>query len=246
MSAEKTSTTAASEARRPTTGMIIKIAAILLVTVVVYFLPVPDGVDPRGMHMAGIFAGTILGLILQPLPTTSVALIGLAAAMITGTMDASKEALQGFGNASIWLIVAAFFIADGFLIATWRLGAQDAGGQRLADPGAGGQRARDLGQGDGHQPGAHRHGARTEGRAQRVGHVAGPDRQGEERPDHQPRCQHPRPDRAGRDRPGHGDGGGKGQREAQPQQRAGGIDAGAFGVGDLVQVLVEKPEIHAR
>ena len=78
MSAEKTSTTAASEARRPPTGMIIKIAAILLVTVVVYFLPVPDGVDPRGMHMAGIFAGTILGLILQPLPTTSVALIGLA------------------------------------------------------------------------------------------------------------------------------------------------------------------------
>ncbi|OAX51760.1 anion permease [Rothia kristinae] len=116
MSAEKTSTTAASEARRPPTGMIIKIAAILLVTVVVYFLPVPDGVDPRGMHMAGIFAGTILGLILQPLPTASVALIGLAAAMITGTMDASKEALQGFGNASIWLIVAAFFIADGFLI----------------------------------------------------------------------------------------------------------------------------------
>lgn len=96
--------------------MAVKIAVILVVTVVVFFLPVPDGVDPRGMHMAGIFVGTILGLILQPLPTASMALVGLAAAMMTGTMTPEKEALQGFGNSTIWLIVAAFFIADGFLI----------------------------------------------------------------------------------------------------------------------------------
>ena len=44
------------------------------------------------------------------------ALIGLGAAMITGTMNAKEEALKGFGNDSIWIIVAAFFIADGFLI----------------------------------------------------------------------------------------------------------------------------------
>lgn len=101
---------------KTSTLMTVKVAAIVLVTVVVFFLPVPEGVDPRGMHMAGIFAGTILGLILQPLPTASVALIGLAAAMMTGTMAAKDEALTGFGNATIWLIVAAFFIADGFLI----------------------------------------------------------------------------------------------------------------------------------
>ncbi|WP_419721896.1 anion permease [Rothia nasisuis] len=96
--------------------MIAKVAAILAVTLVLFFTPAPEGVDPRGMHMAGIFAGTILGLILQPLPTASVALIGLAAAMMTGTMTAKDEALTGFGNPTIWLIVAAFFIADGFLI----------------------------------------------------------------------------------------------------------------------------------
>lgn len=93
-----------------------KVAVILVVAVAIWCVPAPAGVDPRGMHMAGIFVGTILGLILQPLPTASVALVGLAAAMITGTMNAEKEALQGFGNASVWLIVAAFFIADGFLI----------------------------------------------------------------------------------------------------------------------------------
>ena len=37
--------------------------------------------------------------------------------MITGTMDVGEgEALQGFSNATVLLIVAAFFIADGFLV----------------------------------------------------------------------------------------------------------------------------------
>lgn len=96
--------------------MAVKVAVILVVTAAVWLIPAPAGVDPRGMHMAGIFLGTILALILQPLPTASVALIGLAAAMITGAMDAGTEALSGFGNSSVWLIVAAFFIADGFLL----------------------------------------------------------------------------------------------------------------------------------
>lgn len=62
-----------------------------------------------------MFVGTILGLILQPLPTPSVALIGLTAAMLTGAMDVDAP-LKGFSNSSIWLIVAAFFIAEGFLV----------------------------------------------------------------------------------------------------------------------------------
>ena len=45
------------------------------------------------------------------------ALIGLATAMITGAMDVkSGEALSGFSNSAVLLIVAAFFIADGFLL----------------------------------------------------------------------------------------------------------------------------------
>lgn len=98
------------------TILALKVAAIVIVTIAIWLIPAPPGVDPRGMHMAAIFVGTILGLILQPLPTPSIALTGLAIAMITGTMTAKKEALAGFGNSAIWIIVAAFFIADGFLI----------------------------------------------------------------------------------------------------------------------------------
>lgn len=97
--------------------MIIKVAIILASVLAIWFIPPPDGVDPRGMHMAAIFVGTILGLVLQPLPTAAVSLIGLAVAMITGTMDVGEdEALTGFASSAVWLIVAAFFIADGFLI----------------------------------------------------------------------------------------------------------------------------------
>lgn len=101
----------------PNRSMIIKVAIILASVLAIWFIPPPDGVDPRGMHMAAIFVGTILGLVLQPLPTAAVSLIGLAVAMITGTMDVGEdEALTGFASSAVWLIVAAFFIADGFLI----------------------------------------------------------------------------------------------------------------------------------
>ncbi len=87
----------------------------VIVGVIVFFLPAPSGVDPNGMHMLGIFIATIVGLILQPLPTGSVALVGLALAMITKTMGMS-DALAGFSNKTIWLIVASFFIAEGFIV----------------------------------------------------------------------------------------------------------------------------------
>jgi divalent anion:Na+ symporter, DASS family len=104
-----------TEARPPWVPYLWKAGIPILAAVVVYFLPVPEGVEPTGMRMLGIFLGTILALILQPLPTGSVALIGMAAAMLTKTEPAAK-ALAGFANTTVWLIVAAFFIAEGFLI----------------------------------------------------------------------------------------------------------------------------------
>lgn len=92
-----------------------KAAIPLVVGAVIYFLPTPDGIDPGGMHMLGIFVATILGLILQPLPTGAVALVGLSLAMVTKTMT-TGAALAGFANSTIWLIVAAFFIAEGFIV----------------------------------------------------------------------------------------------------------------------------------
>lgn len=102
-------------------GLPVAVAAAL------WFLPVPevlgpDGealVAPDGMRMLAIFVGTIVGLITQPLPTASVTLVGLAVAMLTKTMPlegSPSPALAGFSNGTVWLIVAAFFISEGFVL----------------------------------------------------------------------------------------------------------------------------------
>lgn len=96
-------------------AQLIKAAVCVVVAVAIYVIPPPPGVSPAGMHMLGIFIGTILGLILQPLPTSAIAIIGLTVAMLTGAMNPSTTAFAGLGSSSIWLIVAAFFIAQGFV-----------------------------------------------------------------------------------------------------------------------------------
>jgi DASS family divalent anion:Na+ symporter len=66
------------------------------------------------MHLLAIFVGTIVGIILKPLPMGAVAMVGIAASAMTKTLTIT-EALSGFGNRVIWLIVLAFFISRGFI-----------------------------------------------------------------------------------------------------------------------------------
>jgi DASS family divalent anion:Na+ symporter len=66
------------------------------------------------MHLLAIFVGTIVGIILKPLPMGAVAMVGIAATAMTQTLTIT-EALSGFGNRVIWLIVLAFFISRGFI-----------------------------------------------------------------------------------------------------------------------------------
>ena len=61
-----------------------------------------------------IFVATIVGLIAKPLPMAAVALLGITATAATGTLSID-EALTGFGDKTIWLIVIAFFISRGFI-----------------------------------------------------------------------------------------------------------------------------------
>jgi DASS family divalent anion:Na+ symporter len=65
------------------------------------------------LHLLALLTTTILGIILKPLPMGAVAFLGLTATVLTGTLK-TDEALSGFGDPTIWLIVGAFFIARGF------------------------------------------------------------------------------------------------------------------------------------
>ncbi len=86
----------------------------VLVGLAIWFMPVPAGLKPQAWHMFAIFVATIIGFILHPLPIGAIALISVG---ITGFLKVltPAAALSGFGNATIWLIVAAYLFAKGFI-----------------------------------------------------------------------------------------------------------------------------------
>jgi len=88
--------------------------ATILVAVLIWLLPSPAGVTPKAWHLLAIFAATIAGLILQPLPMGAVVLVGTMTTALTNTLSIS-DALNGFANATVWLIFAAFLFARGFI-----------------------------------------------------------------------------------------------------------------------------------
>ncbi len=86
----------------------------LSVGIIIWFIPVPAGVGTDAWHLLAIFIATIVGIIAKPFPMGVVAVIGITLTVLTGTLTIGR-ALSGFGNSTIWLIVAAFFISRGFI-----------------------------------------------------------------------------------------------------------------------------------
>lgn len=85
-----------------------------LVAAVLWLLP-HAGWDARAWGVLCVFAATISGLITQPLPSGAVVVIGITIANVLGIVTI-QEALSGFANATVWLIVAAFIFATGFRV----------------------------------------------------------------------------------------------------------------------------------
>ena len=84
------------------------------VGIVLWFLPIPDGVTPLAWHLLAVFVATVLGFILHPLPIGAVAFIAISFSVWAGLLKTS-DALAGYGNSTIWLIVCAFLYSRGFI-----------------------------------------------------------------------------------------------------------------------------------
>jgi divalent anion:Na+ symporter, DASS family len=91
-----------------------RLAFVFCVGVVIWFIPRPDAVDPRAWQLLAIFVATVVGVIVKPLPMGAVAVVGIAAALATRTLTIA-ESLSGFANATVWLVVSAFFLAASFI-----------------------------------------------------------------------------------------------------------------------------------
>ncbi|MBX3014449.1 MAG: anion permease [Caldilineaceae bacterium] len=98
----------------PSHTNLIPLLVTIAVGVAIWFIPPPAGVAIEAWHLLAIFVATIVGIILKPLPMGAVAIAGIMATALTGTLTIGN-ALSGFGNSVIWLIVVAFFIARGFI-----------------------------------------------------------------------------------------------------------------------------------
>ncbi|HFL8819314.1 MAG TPA: anion permease [Candidatus Azoamicus sp. OHIO2] len=79
-----------------------------------FIIPTPNGVSSEGWHLFIIFILTILGLIINPLPMGAIAFTAMAVVIITKTLSL-KMALSSFSSNIVWLIIAAFLLARGFI-----------------------------------------------------------------------------------------------------------------------------------
>jgi DASS family divalent anion:Na+ symporter len=73
-----------------------------------------SGVPLRVWGLLSLFAGTVAALMTRPLPNGAVALIAITTGTLLGLFTV-QEALSGFANVTVWLIVAAFLFARGFV-----------------------------------------------------------------------------------------------------------------------------------
>lgn len=81
---------------------------------VLWFLPVPRGLDMAAWHLFAIFVATILAIIIKPFPMGAVALLSLGTVVATKTLTLD-QALSSFSSSVVWLVVFAFFISRGFM-----------------------------------------------------------------------------------------------------------------------------------
>ena len=101
------------------------------VATLIALLPAPEGLPQYAWYYFAIFAGVIVGLMVEPLPGGAIGLIGVTAVAVLApyVLFAPAElakpgfkvanasltwALSGFSNGTVWLIFGAFMFALGY------------------------------------------------------------------------------------------------------------------------------------
>lgn len=96
----------------------LKLLAPVLVALILWFIPAPEGLSSNAWHFLAIFLAIVIGLILEPIPAALIGFSGVSFIAALGLIGNPKEsvnwALSGFGNSVIWLIFAAFMFALGY------------------------------------------------------------------------------------------------------------------------------------
>lgn len=87
---------------------------VLFVGVGIMLIPVPEGITPESWRLLAIFAATIMGSIVRPIPGAAVVLLGVTALPVFRVLPIG-QALTGYADPFVWLVLAAFFISRGMI-----------------------------------------------------------------------------------------------------------------------------------
>src|ERR1044072_1224507 len=87
---------------------------VLLVAAGILLIPIPAGISPQSWRLLAIFAATITGSIVRPIPGAAMGLFG-GTALAPCRVMAINEALTGYADPVVWLVLAAFFISRGMI-----------------------------------------------------------------------------------------------------------------------------------
>lgn len=92
----------------------IKSLFCLLLVVIFWFIPVPEGLTPFTWHILGLYLGTVLGIVLRPFPEPVILMSSIA--ILSVIYLNLSDALHAFSSSTSWLILTAFVIGECFIV----------------------------------------------------------------------------------------------------------------------------------
>jgi DASS family divalent anion:Na+ symporter len=89
-------------------------AIVLGAAGLVLFPGPPAGITDASWRLFAIFVATIVGSIVRPVPAGAMVFLGVCAVALTGALPPA-EALRGYADPIVWLVLCAFFMSRGVL-----------------------------------------------------------------------------------------------------------------------------------
>jgi DASS family divalent anion:Na+ symporter len=100
---------------RPAAGRLaLRWLFALLPAIIILSLSPPEGITDESWRLFAVFASTVAGMISHPLPGGAMVLLGVLATAASGALPI-EEALGGYADPVVWLVLAAFFMSRGMI-----------------------------------------------------------------------------------------------------------------------------------
>lgn len=94
-------------------GKLVRIGIIVLVPLIMWFVPPPEGLSVGAWRLLGFYLTAILGLVLKPWTAPLVLLASIAGSSIF--LNNPRDVLVGYASTTLWLVFSAFALSVAFV-----------------------------------------------------------------------------------------------------------------------------------